>query len=79
MDPTVLDTSAEADAIQRQVWQRLGPIGRLELAVQMSDDARELSITGVLSRRPELTRREALLAVVRQQLGDDLFEAAFGR
>ena len=78
MDPTVLDTSAEADAVQREVWARMGPEGRLALALKMSDEARELAIEGVMARCPELTRRQAMLEVVRQYLGDELFEAAFG-
>lgn len=79
MDPTVHDTTREADAVQRMAWRRMGPTRRLEQALRMSDDVRELSILGVMARCPELTYRQAMLAIVRQSLGDALFEAAFGR
>ena len=78
MDPTVLDTTSEADAVQRAIWARMGPSGRLELALSMSDDVRELSISGLLARCPELSRREAQLSVVRVSLGEALFNEAFG-
>lgn len=79
VDPTVLDTDIDAYERQRDVWRRLGPSGRLEQAIRMSEEARELSIAGLMARQPDLSRREALLAVVRQQLGDDVFREAFGR
>lgn len=72
------DTSPEAAEVQRQIWARLGPSGRLELALAMSDDVRELSIDGVQARCPGLTRRQAELEVIRRVLGDELFEAAYG-
>ena len=78
MDPTVLDTSPEADAVQRAVWARMGPTRRMELAPQLSDDVRELSIQGVLRRCPHLTYEQAKHEIIRLQLGDKLYEAAFG-
>ncbi len=78
MDPTVLDTTSEADALQRAIWARMGASGRLELALSMSDEVRELSIAGLMARCPQLSRREAHLKVVRMSLGDALFDEAFG-
>jgi hypothetical protein len=44
----------------------------------MSDEARELSISGVMGRCPHLSRRQAQLEVVRRVLGDATFKEAFG-
>jgi len=79
MDPTVLDTTHEALAVQRQIWRRMGPAGRLELALQMSDEVREISIAGVMARNLGVDRRSAMLDVTRRVLGDALFDAAFGQ
>ncbi len=79
MDPTVLDTSPEALAVPRAIWRRMGPGGRLELALEMSDEVRAISVGGVLARNPEISHRDAVLEVTRRVLGDALYQAAFGR
>ena len=49
-----LDTTEEADELQMRIQRRLGPAGRLKLAMQMSDLARKLARAGLRARRPEL-------------------------
>jgi hypothetical protein len=44
------DTSREALDAQRTAWRRLGPTRRVELAFEMSEQAREISIRGALAR-----------------------------
>lgn len=74
----MLDTTPEANAVQRSVWAKMGAGRRLELALMMSDEARELSISGVMARCPHLTRRQAQMEVIRRVLGDVMFNEAFG-
>ena len=71
------DTSADALAVQRAVLQRLGPARRVELAFEMSEQAREISILGALAREPGLTPEEARCRLLRRLLGDALYEAAW--
>lgn len=78
MDPTVLDTTPEALAVQQKIWRQMTPGRRLELALQLSDDVRDVSITGTMARNPVMDRRAAMLDVTRRVLGDELFNAAFG-
>jgi hypothetical protein len=78
MDPTVLDTTPEALDVQQAIWRRMAPGRRLELALQLSDEVREVSIAGTMSRNPGMDRRAAVLDVTRRVLGDALFDAAFG-
>ena len=49
------DTSREASEVQRSLQQKLGPAGRVELAFAMSQQAREISISGMMDRDPRLT------------------------
>lgn len=60
------------------MWARMGPARKLELALRMSEDVRELSIQGELTRHPGMSRSEATRVVVRRVLGDELFVAAYG-
>ncbi|MGH7437728.1 MAG: hypothetical protein ACRENE_18780 [Polyangiaceae bacterium] len=63
------DTEAHAREAQLKAARRLGPAGRVRLAVEMSEDARRISFEGERRRHPELTAAEARLAVLRRLWG----------
>lgn len=58
------DTTADAFSAQVRYYRRLGPQGRLQLMLELSDDARELAADGVRRRHPEFdadaVRREVM-------------------
>ncbi len=55
----------------------MGPARRLQLALEMSERAREIAIEGVMAREPGIARAEARLRVLRQILGETQFDAAY--
>jgi hypothetical protein len=59
------DTSAKAAAIQERLHDALGPEGRFELAMRMSELAREFAKAGVRERHPDFTEREVLRELAR--------------
>jgi hypothetical protein len=71
------DTSADALAVQRAVLRRLGRARRVELAFEMSEQAREISVLGAMAREPGITPAEARARMLRRLLGDALYEAAW--
>jgi HEPN domain-containing protein len=71
------DTTREAFDAQRAAWRRLGPARRVELAFEMSEQAREISIRGALAREPGLAPEEARARLLRRLLGDALYRAAW--
>ena len=71
------DTTREAREAQLAAWRRLGPAGRVELAWELTEFARESSLAGLLARNPTLSREEACRLLLRRLLGDALFDAAF--
>lgn len=73
------DTSPQAHAVQREAHRRLGAGGRVELAFEMSTQARQLSIAGMQGRRPGLSEADARAQLFRRMLGDDLYHAAYER
>jgi hypothetical protein len=52
------DTSEEAARIQDELHEMLGPEGRFELAMRMSELAREFAVAGLREGRPELSESE---------------------
>lgn len=71
------DTTPEAEAIQVAVWRRLGASRRLELALQISEQAREMTRSGIRSRHPDYSEREVEIALRCLLLGEELFRAAW--
>jgi hypothetical protein len=66
------DTEAHALEAQLAAVRRLGPAGRVRLAVEMSEDARRISFEAEQRRHPKLTAAEARLAVLRRLWGTQL-------
>lgn len=71
------DTTPEAARVQAEVFRRMSPERRLELALQMSDSLRATVAAGVRSRHPALTAEQVRLAVIRLLVGDELFRRAY--
>ena len=64
-----LDTTSEADQLQLRIQRRLGPAGRLKLAMQMSDLARKLARAGLRARRRELEEAAVDALLLREHYG----------
>ncbi len=54
------DTSAEASAVQLEVYRRIGPSGRVAIAAELSAATRSIAISGIRRRNPGLTEAQAL-------------------
>jgi hypothetical protein len=72
-----LDTSGAAARAQILAYRRMGPARRGLLALQMSDDARAVSMAGIRSRHSEYSDEQVRHALNRLLLGDELFRAAW--
>jgi len=53
-----LDTSAEARRIQEEAQRRLGPEGRLRVALDLSEAVREIRLAGLRSEAPGVSEAE---------------------
>lgn len=73
------DTSPEAHAVQREVHRRLGGSRRVELAFEMSFEARRIALAGIRHHNPDLSEAEARSLFLRRLLGEELYTAAYGR
>jgi hypothetical protein len=73
------DTTIEAARVQFAVLRRLGFEHSLRMALQLSDNVRELSESGIRQRHPNYSPRQVQLTAIRARLGEDLFQKAFGQ
>jgi hypothetical protein len=71
------DTTPEAARVQREIFLRMSPSRRLQLACEMSDSIRQFVAAGVRSRHPDYDDEQVRLAVIRLTLGDELFHRAY--
>ena len=72
-----LDTHPDAAPAQHMAHRSLGPAGRVRIALEMSDEAREVSRAGIRARHPEYDHEEVESALLRLIYGDELFRAAW--
>jgi hypothetical protein len=73
------DTSREAREAQREAQRRIGAAARVELAFEMSAEARRIAMAGMRSRDPGLSEIAARSRLLRRLLGPELYEAAYSR
>ena len=71
------DTTDAAHRAQIEVYRRMSGSRRVEIAAQMSEDARAIAVAGIRRRHPRYTEAELRHALMRLLLGDDLFSRAW--
>ena len=71
------DTTPEAAAVQREVLRLAGPVGRVELAFQISEELRAVTLAGLRARNPEKSGAEIRSLLLRRILGERLFAEAW--
>ena len=64
-----LDTSERAAAIQTRLQDALGPEGRLQLALRMSDFAREFAKAVLRQRFPEYSENQITVELTKRLHG----------
>jgi len=63
------DTSEKAAAIQARLQESLGPEGRVQMAMKMSDFAREFAKAPIRLRHPEYSEDQVTFELTRQLHG----------
>ena len=66
------DTSAEAWSVQQKALSRLGPAGRVRVAIELSHAVGEIQIEGLLARHPGWDRATAVRHLIVTRFGVDL-------
>jgi hypothetical protein len=66
------DTTASARALQLRILRNVGGPARLAMALEMSEEARAISESGIRHRHPQWSDAHVHEALIRLLLGDDL-------
>jgi len=63
------DTSAEAAAVQEAAYRRIGPVGRFNVAAELTNVTRELARAGIRMRHPDFTPEQVARELTRYLYG----------
>jgi hypothetical protein len=74
MDLRPADTTPEAWEVYLAALRRIGPEGRLRMAMELSDNARAITEAGIRQSHPDWGERRVRLELIRIVLGPRLFE-----
>ena len=68
-----LDTSLEAERVQIEVFRKMTPERRLQIAAELTQLVRKSLAEGVRMRHPNYSQEQVHLAVIRLTLPEKLF------
>ena len=71
------DTSKTAESKQIETLRRMGLAGRAELTLQLCDNLREITRSGIRHRHPNYTEQQVTQAYLRLILEPELFQQVF--
>lgn len=69
MSPRPLDTLPAAWDVYRAALDRMDGPARLEAAIELSESVREIRLSGIRARHPELSPREVIARWVLEEYG----------
>ena len=72
-----LDTTSQAENVQVEVFRRMKPEMRLQVAIDLAQTSRKLVEEGVYKRHPDYGEEQIRLAAIRLILEEDLFLSAY--
>lgn len=71
------DTTIEAARIQFSIFRKMGMEGRARMALELSDELRSITESGVRQRHPDYDENMVRLAAIRIAIGEELFHQAY--
>ena len=74
-----LDTSPEAWAVFLDIQRRMTPGEKVARVFELSARVKAMAEAGLRHRYPEASDEEIRLRAIRQRLGHELFEKAYGK
>jgi hypothetical protein len=79
-DPAIPhDTSADAHAVQRDIYRRLNGRERLDIMFRLNESVRRLTMAGIRARHPHYTEDEIRRAYAHLILGEAVIRTIWPR
>ncbi|MEJ2702146.1 MAG: hypothetical protein P8Z79_06850 [Sedimentisphaerales bacterium] len=74
MNAIPMDTTLEVARKEFEILRKLGPEVRAMMAIEMSDNLRDIVEAGVRDRHPDFDQKKIDLEVLRLMIGDELYK-----
>jgi hypothetical protein len=68
------DTTLEAHRKQVEILRKLSPQRKALMAMELTDNIRQIAIEGIRSRHPEFNEKQVMRELLRLIIGDDIFQ-----
>ncbi|MGA2093578.1 MAG: hypothetical protein ABSH16_09250 [Sedimentisphaerales bacterium] len=68
------DTTLEAHRKQVEILRKLSPQSKALMAMELTDNIRQIAIEGIRSRHPEFNEKQVMRELLRMLVGDELFK-----
>jgi hypothetical protein len=74
MNYVPLDTTLDAHKKQVEILRKLSPQRKALMAIELTDNIREIAVEGIRSRHPEFSEKQVMRELLRMIVGDELFQ-----
>ena len=71
------DTTLDAEKVQIAVLKKIGAEGRLKMTLELSDNIRDITMSGIRTRHPEYSEDMVMKALIKYLHGKSVFEEYF--
>jgi len=71
------DTTSDAAKVQIAVLKKIGAEGRLEMTLELSDNIRDITMSGIRTRHPEYSEDTVMKALIKYLHGESVFKEYF--
>jgi hypothetical protein len=71
------DTTLDAEKIQIDVLKKIGAEGRLKMTLELSDNIRNITMSGIRTRHPEYSEDMIMKALIKYLHGESVFKYYF--
>lgn len=68
------DTTPEAHKRQVEILRKLSPERKALMAMELTDNIRQIAVEGIRSRHPEFNEKQIMRELLRMIVGDELFQ-----
>jgi hypothetical protein len=71
------DTTLEAEKVQIAVLKKIGAEGRFRMTIELSDNIRDITMSGIRKRQPGYSEDMVTKALIRYLHGEAVFKECF--
>jgi len=71
------DTTLDAEKVQIAVLKKIGAEGRLKMTLELSDNIRDITMSGIRGRHPEYSEDMVMKALIKYLHGESVFKEYF--